>query len=90
MDMLGFGAEAHFVRAMAEYIIACDDRGVQPDQRVNLMLPLYKFIRERVMIPCFPTYGKTTKCGLNFQLAEDILCSIQGRLCLYLILPDIG
>ena len=77
MERLGFHSEASFCYDMSCYMKACDDRGSTPDDRMGMMLPLFNFIRELVMVPRFPLYGAQTVLGLNFHLAEDILCSIQ-------------
>ena len=90
MENLGFTLEADFCSAMSHYIKACDDRGNDPDNRIEMMLPLFWFVMDRVMIPHFPLYGKETKSGLNYNLSEEILCSIQARLCLYLMTPLTG
>ena len=90
MERLGFHSEASFCYAMSCYMKACDDRGSTPDDRMGMMLPLFNFIRELVMVPRFPLYGAQTVSGLNFHLAEEILCSIQARLCLYLMTPRTG
>ena len=90
MENLGFTPEADFCSAMSHYIKACDDRGNDPDNRIEMMLPLFWFVMDRVMIPHFPLYGKETKSGLNYNLLEEILCSIQARLCLYLMTPLTG
>ena len=90
MDKLGFDEEATFCRAMSDYIKACDDRGYCPEDRIKMMMPLFRFVMERVMIPNFPVYGLNTLCGLNFHLAEEILSSVQARLQLYFLTPDTG
>ena len=87
MENLGFAPEADFCSAMSHYIKACDDRGYDPDDRIEMMMPLFRFVMDRVTIPHFPLYGKETTSGLNYNLAEEILCSIQARLCLYLMTP---
>lgn len=90
MKRLGFHAESRFCYAMASYIQACDDRGITPENRIEMMLPLFNFVLQRVMFPRFPPYGTQTLSGLNYHLAEEVLCSIQARLCLYLMTPRTG
>ena len=90
MEILGFSSEANFCSAMNLYIRGCDDRGYKPDSRIAMMLPLFHFVRDRVMIPHFPLYGTNTLSGLNYHLAEEILCSVQARLYLYIMTPETG
>ena len=40
MENLGFTPEADFCSAMSHYIKACDDRGYDPDDRIEMMMPL--------------------------------------------------
>lgn len=90
MYKLGYCTEGDFCRAMSDYIKGCDDRGIAPEKRMELLMPLYNFVRERVMIPRFPLYGTNSNCGINLNLAEEILSSVQGRLYLYLLTPKTG
>ena len=90
MEKLGFQKEAEFCSAMSGYIKACDDRGYSPEERMRMMQPLYRFFLDRVMVPMFPTYGMVTPSKLNFNLAEDVLLSVQARLYLYFLTPNTG
>ena len=90
MIKLGYDNEADFCFAMSNYIKACDDRGYDPETRMEMMMPLNRFFKDRTMTPRFPPHGAGTISGLNFKLAEEVLCSIQARLCLYLMTPATG
>ena len=90
MQNLGFSAEAEFCWSMSQYVKACDDRGLDPEARIYMMMPLFRFILDRVMVPCFPLHGTNTVSGLNYHLAEEILTSVQARLYLYIMTPDTG
>lgn len=90
MIVLGFVSEAEFCFAVSQYMTACDGRGIKADTRMLMMLPLYQILRSMVMVPRFPLYGRTTNCGMNMDLLEEILCGIQGRLVLYLLCDRTG
>lgn len=68
-----YEAEAEFCDAVYGYLIANDDRGIMPEKRILLMMKLYRQITERFSYPRFPLYGRETACGLNTELAEDVL-----------------
>ena len=51
------------------------------------MMDLYSFIRDSIMIPCYPI----TRCYAgNLNIAEEILLNVQGRVVLYLMCPETG
>ena len=54
-----------------------------------MMLELHNLLIEKAPL-CFPPATGKTKCGLNFNLLEDIVCGTQARLCLYLLTPETG
>ena len=53
------------------------------------MLLIYRYLLPKVP-PTFPPPTTHTSCGFNYNLAEDILCGVQARMCLYLMTPETG
>ena len=58
------------------------------DRMIKMML-VYRYLVKKVAVT-FPPPTSLTSCGFNVHLAEDILCGIQARLCLYLMTPETG
>lgn len=86
---LGYDEESLFCLAVHHWLAAHDQRGISAEDRMIKMMLVYRYLVKKVAVT-FPPPTSLTSCGFNVHLAEDILCGIQARLCLYLMTPETG
>ena len=81
MENNGDDAEAPFVELVCEWYEACDERGIDPKERVNRWICMHNFLTQNIDFTEYPS--TTTHKGIQIITFEGILQGISTRISLY-------
>ena len=84
MELKGYNDTAGFIQLVRNWNRACDERGMDADERVEHMYNIYCFLTDGINFDEFPSIStKRYICSMPIQTFEAILQNICMRIHLY-------